>query len=491
MAAWLNGGAPAGGAGGWRRLTERPDLADGIYLPGEIADVEERSWAGYAKFNYGFDDFLGSGMSLDGNFGVRYVRTNVTSIGAFQFPDGGADFPQTTGLPQINDPDNPDFPGGPVGDQNRCLPPIQDDGGPGPGIPAPGFEPPTFCTFSPEVQAMLLAWANNGFEMRDIKHDYDVWLPSFNAKLGLNDDMLLRFAYSRSIARPDVGLLRASTSFSVLSQDDPRTPGGDPTPGGAGFFGFTANGGNPFLNPIKAHNFDLAYEWYFADVGSLTVSLFYKLIDDIIVAGAGDVTIENNGVTRTDVYFRQPTNSTERGKVKGFEIAHQQFYDFLPKPFDGIGTQFTYTFIKSDGVPSAGVNATNTAPGGDGGNDPLIDLADFPLEGLSKHNINASLIYEKGRISTRLSYNWRSDYLVTARDVITPFYPIFQNSTGQLDGSFFFTVNSNIKIGVQAANILNEITETESFIPDSDGRRGARSFFENDRRVTASVRASF
>ena len=142
-------------------------------------------------------------------------------------------------------------------------------------------------------------------------------------------------------------------------------------------------------------------------------------------------------------------------------------------------------------MPSAGVNATNSAPGGNGSNDPLIDLSDFPLEGLSKHNVNASLIYEKGPISTRVSYNWRSDYLVTARDVITPFYPIFQNSTGQVDASFFYTVNENIKIGVQAANILNEITETESYIPQSDGRRGARSFFENDRRVTASVRASF
>lgn len=488
---WLSGGTPAGGSGGWRRLTERPDLVDGIYLPGEIADVNEESWAGYIKFNYGFNDFLGSGMTLDGNFGVRYVSTRLTSTGAFSFPIAAATFPVHTGLPQIDDPDNPDFPGGAPGAQNRCLPPIQDDGGPGPGIPQPGYEAPTFCSFTPEQQAALIAFANGGSEFRSVSHKYDTWLPSFNAKLGLNDDMLIRFAYSRSIARPDVGLLRTSFNISALTQDDPRTPGPDPTPGGSGFFGFTANGGNPFLNPIKAHNFDLAYEWYFADVGSLTVSLFYKLIDDIIIAGAGDVTLVNNGVTVDNLYLRQPTNSPETGKIKGFEVAYQQFYDFLPKPFDGIGTQITYTYISSDGVPSAGVNATNSAPGGTGDNDPLIDLSDFPLEGLSKHNINASLIYEKGRVSTRVSYNWRSDYLVTARDVITPFYPIFQNSTGQLDGSFFFTVNSNIKIGVQAANILNEITETESFIPNSDGRRGARSFFENDRRVTASVRASF
>ncbi|MCK5744731.1 MAG: TonB-dependent receptor, partial [Oricola sp.] len=304
------------------------------------------------------------------------------------------------------------------------------------------------------------------------------------------DGQLIRFAYSKSIARPDVGLLRNSVDISVLAQDDPRTPGGDPTPGGSGFFGFTANTGNPFLNPIKSHNFDLSYEWYFADVGSLTFSAFYKIIDDIVIAGAGDVTLTNNGATVDNLYLRQPTNSPETGKIKGFEVAYQQFYDFLPSPFDGVGTQLTYTYIDSTGVPSAGVNATNSAPAGNGDNDPLIDLSDFPLEGLSKHNVNASVIYEKGPISTRLSYNWRSDYLVTARDVITPFYPIFQNSTGQLDGSFFYSINENIKVGVQAANILNEITETESFIPQSDGRRGARSFFENDRRITISLRAN-
>ncbi len=481
-------GAPGdGGSNGWRRLTDRPDLADGIYSPGEISDVVEESWAGYVKFNYGFDDFLGSGLSLDGNFGVRYVHTGLTSTGAFGFPDGAADFPVNTGLPPIADPDNADFPGG----GNRCLTPIADDMGAGTGTPQPGYEAPGFCALTAQQQADVLAFANNGSEVRDVKHDYDAWLPSFNAKLGLNDDMLIRFAYSRSIARPDVGLLRGSIDLSVLSQDDPRTPGGDPTPGGSGFFGFTANTGNPFLDPVRAHNFDLSYEWYFAEVGSLTVSAFYKIIDDIIVSGAGDVSLTNNGVTVDNVYLRQPTNSDETGKIKGFEIAHQQFYDSLPGLLSGFGTQLTYTYISSSGVPSAGVNATNSAPGGTGSNDPLVDLSDFPLEGLSKHNINASLIYEKGPISTRVSYNWRSDYLVTARDVITPFYPIFQNSTGQVDASFFYTINENIKIGVQAANILNEITETESYIPQSDGRRGARSFFENDRRVTASVRASF
>ena len=74
--------------------------------------------------------------------------------------------------------------------------------------------------------------------------------------------------------------------------------------------------------------------------------------------------------------------------------------------------------------------------------------------------------------------------------MITPFYPIFQNATGQLDGSFYYSINENIKVGVQAQNILNEVSETEQFIP-AGAIRGPRSFNQQDRRVTGSIRFNF
>ncbi|RFB04306.1 TonB-dependent receptor [Parvularcula marina] len=498
VAQWLanggNTGGAQGGGGGWRRLAERPGVVPGTpYLPGEIADVTEENFAAYVRFDYSFDNVFDSNMTLDGNFGLRYVETTLTSTGSYQFPDGDAVFPVTTGLGDVADPDNPDFPGG----DNRCVTPIQDDMGPGTGTPQPDFEAPGFCALDDATEAQLRQFANNGSQEVASENEYDILLPSFNAKLGLNDDMLLRFAYSKSISRPDVGSLRNNFTLSVLGQDDPRTDGPDPTPGGSGFFGFGAAGGNPFLEPVKADNYDVSFEWYFADVGSLTVSAFYKEIEDIIVGGQGDIPFANNGVTVSNVFTRQPTNSDETGKVKGFEVAYQQFYDGLPEPFDGLGSQITYTFIDSEGVASSGVNSTGATPAGNINPDtgeaqsqPLVDGSQFPLEGLSEHNWNVAAIYEKGPISTRLVYNWRSDYLVTLRDVITPFYPIFQDSTGQLDGSFFYSVNENFKIGVQGANLLNEITVTDQYVPSGD-LRAPRSFFQNDRRFTVSARFNF
>ncbi|MCQ8186100.1 TonB-dependent receptor [Parvularcula maris] len=495
VSTWLSGGDATGGGGGWRRLAERPNVVEGTpFLPAEIADVVEENLAFYVKFDYSFDDFVGTGLALDGNFGVRWFNTKLSSTGAFGFPNGEEVFPITTGDTPNSDPDDAGFNGG---TGNRCVTPVGSsasdaDGNPvsdgQPGVPQASYTAPEFCDLTDAEEAAARAFADGTAQVRELENDYNMFLPSFNAKLQLDDDKLIRFAYSRSISRPDVGLLRPSYTITPSSNDDPRTVETEAPRGGQGFYGFQATGGNPFLMPVSSHNFDVSFEWYFAEVGSLTVSAFYKEIEDIIISGQSSVLFENNGQEYDVFVTRAPSNSQETGKVQGFELAYQQFYDFLPAPFDGLGIQATYTFIDSEGVQSSGVSPTSATPVTD---EALIDLSDFPLQGLSKHNYNIAGIYEKGRISTRLVYNWRDEFLVTPRDVITPFYPIFQNATGQLDGSFFYSVNDSIKIGVQGANLLNDVTETTSFIPNSGGLKGPRSYFMNDRRVTLSARFSF
>lgn len=469
---------PQGGGGGWQRLSERSGVVPGTpYLPGEINETLEETQAAYMMLRFGHDNPFANGMTLDGNIGLRYVKTEFTSNGGWTFPQPG-DIPIDFGdAPNLLDPS--------LGGQNRCVQPI--------GLePGQTYTPPAFCALSQADRDRIRAFATGASVPVASTNSYDNWLPSINLRLGLNDDMIVRAAYSKGIARPDLGLMRSFFTLNPLTQDNPRTPEADPPPPGfqGGWFGFDAQGGNPFLKATEADNYDLSFEWYFADAGSFTTSVFYKEIKNIVVTGQGDLTFINpdTGASASDVFTRQPTNSDETGKVKGVEFAYQQFYDFLPAPFDGFGLQAALTLLDSTGVQSSTVNNTTTSPAA---NDALVDLGDLPLQGLSDVSYNIAGIYEKGRISARLAYNWRSDYLVTPRDVITPFYPIFQESTGQLDGSFFYTVNDNLKIGVQGANLLDEITKTTSYIPASDGRRGGRSWYRNDRRVTVSARFNF
>ena len=104
--------------------------------------------------------------------------------------------------------------------------------------------------------------------------------------------------------------------------------------------------------------------------------------------------------------------------------------------------------------------------------------------------MNAEVFYEKGSVSLRAAYNWRSKYLLTVRDEIFPFLPIYSDSYGQLDGTALLTINDRFKIGVQGVNLLNSVTKTLSVI-NADGLLAPRSYFVSDRRFTLTTRMKF
>jgi TonB-dependent receptor len=248
-------------------------------------------------------------------------------------------------------------------------------------------------------------------------------------------------------------------------------------------FRLTAESGNPFLKPALSDQFDLSLEWYVKPngVGSLTFNAFYKKIHNFFFQNVVERQVTSGGVTES-IFVRGPDNFDGSGTVKGFEIAYQQTFDFLPGLLSGLGVQASYTHIRSKGLPQQDTFRAETSPLGVQGN--------LPLEQMSKHNINAAVFFEKGPISLRTAYNWRSRFLLTSSDVIFPFFPIFNEKAGYLDASAFFSVTKQIKVGVQAVNLLNTVTKTtQQFSPT--GLLGPRSYFMNDRRFSFILRGSF
>jgi TonB-dependent receptor len=250
--------------------------------------------------------------------------------------------------------------------------------------------------------------------------------------------------------------------------------------------GLSATAGNPFLKPITSDNFDATLEWYFAGsrLGSITIDGFIKNIHNYIYEHTTLRDVTSNGVTET-IAVRGPDNFNKTGKVRGLEIAYNQVYDFLPGLLGGFGLSANYTYVTSKGVPNSYLN------GGSPSNTPSIGIdGSLPLAQLSKHTINIQPFYERGPVSVRVAYNWRSKFLLTETDVIFPYFPIWNDKTGTLDASAFFTVSPALKLGVQATNLTNEVTKTLQQYT-LDGRVAPRSYFMNDRRFSFIVRGTF
>ena len=278
----------------------------------------------------------------------------------------------------------------------------------------------------------------------------------------------LRLAASKVMTRPDFANIR---NFLQLGFD-------------ANSGQITATAGNPYLKPATAWQFDATVEWYFARVGQLSFDVFYKSVKDFFYQSLTNRTITSNGITQS-VLVRGPANYEGTGKIKGFEAAYQQTFDFLPGFLNGFGASGSYTYIDSSGLPNSFLN------GGAPANTSNIKPGNIPLEGLSRHTVNAALFYEKGPVSLRAAYNWRSKYLLTPADVIFPYTSIYQDAGGQLDASAFINLNKYLKIGVQGVNLANQVVRTQQAYISGSTETAPRSYIVNDRRFSFALRGTF
>jgi len=85
-----------------------------------------------------------------------------------------------------------------------------------------------------------------------------------------------------------------------------------------------------------------------------------------------------------------------KGKIKGVEANVQTFFNFLPGWLSGFGAQANVTYL----------DAKNALPAALGGQAQTVAMT-----GVSKWTYNLAGFYEKGPLSVRVAYNWRSRYV--------------------------------------------------------------------------------
>jgi iron complex outermembrane receptor protein len=140
------------------------------------------------------------------------------------------------------------------------------------------------------------------------------------------------------------------------------------------------------------------------------------------------------------------------GRIQGFELAATQ------PLFGGFGFQTNYTFADAE------------ADNGD------------PLPQASRDQFNLTGYFENERLSTRVSYTYRSDFFVTF-DRTTP---LNQESLRSLDAALSYSLTDNVTLTFDGINLTNE--EIVQFAGD---RFRPRAIYDNGRVYFFGVRVAF
>ncbi len=268
----------------------------------------------------------------------------------------------------------------------------------------------------------LQAFDEEVFVPATVEDDYTDVLPSVTVRYELGDDIILRAAAYRALARP------VFEGFAPRGEFE-------------GIDGATAEegaGGNPNLERQIADNFDVGVEWYLGNNGLLSAAVFHKEIDDYIAeivltdAQAFGLTIEE---------FETFTNLDD-ANVTGIELGYQQALTMLPGPFDGLIVGANATFLDGD------------AQFGGDGTDASARTIDLPK--LSDTLANFVLGYEKGRVDVRLSYAYRSEYLDEINGGFDDGLDRIVDEHGQWDLTGRFRVTDNLQLYGELKNLNDE-----------------------------------
>jgi len=275
-------------------------------------------------------------------------------------------------------------------------------------------------------------------------HYTDV-LPSINARLNLTDTLILRAAASRVVSRPT--LTDLSPAQSITSN-----PGNE-----------RITRGNPDLLPFRASQFEVGLESYFNRDSIASATAFYKAIDSFITRG-----VSTQLVDQVSFIVDQPVNG-KGASVQGVEVSYRTVFSGLPAPFDGFGTQISYTYTDSN------ANYFNAAKAG---------AAHYSLEGLSKNSYTFVGFYEKGPIQARVSYTWRDRYLVAPQTQTG--IPQFSDKYDQLDAGVQYSLTNHIILTADAVNLTDSREFTFANVIEN-----TQTYRDVGRRYTVGFRAKY
>lgn len=354
-------------------------------------DITEDTVSVYLQANY---ESTLANKPIRGNFGVRVVNTDITSIGF----------------------------------RNALSVQLEDDG-----------------SFS-----LSAAGSDVPFERTVAKSDYTEILPSFTIVMDLNDDVVLRGGVFKGLSRPDPNAYGNGRSINVSAGDtEVFTSLQDAVSG------ITATG-NPQLKPLVSWNIDAALEWYPNQDTVLAGGIYHKNFEGGFknVFQLETFNIDGNDV---EGFVRTTQTSDDSSNLYGLELTASHSFNYLPGFWGGFGTKVSYNHADSDFEFEDGVGGDGISFDAEGNTSDLIGVLEpAGLFGLSKNVASAQLYWQNDRFDAQMIYKTRSEYFQQfTRDTTNRVRYTDDNNVLELRLSYELT--NNIKLSFEGLNLLDEV----------------------------------
>lgn len=253
---------------------------------------------------------------------------------------------------------------------------------------------------------------------KEVGHlETDDWLPSLNLVYSVRQDMNLRAAYGRTLARPTFREMAPYSSFEFVND-----------------FIFT---GNPDLKRTLVNNYDLRWEWFTRPGEIVAVSGFYKdfknPIERVILNTNGEIEYQN--VSEAQVWGLELEMSKELGQIHS-ALQHLN-----------VGANLTLTHSQTSIAPSELEIIRAFDPDAD---------ATRPMQGESPYVINFDLSYANPNTGTDFGayYHVFGERQISVSLGGTP--DLHEQPRHQVDLNFSQDLWSGFSLSASVSNLLGE-----------------------------------
>ncbi|MBU3023727.1 TonB-dependent receptor [Aestuariibacter sp. A3R04] len=293
-------------------------------------------------------------------------------------------------------------------------------------------------------------------------------LPSLNIALQATSDIIVRFAYSQTMAPLDLNQWGGGRNISIGNgYPDELT---NPVPNN-GLGATSANqGGNPDLNMWDSTNTDVSVEWYANPTTLASIGFFYM---DIASFVGSDTIIDRTIADGDGVVRGRPVPLTtpvqgDGATIKGVEVGLKHGFDYLPGFWGDFGVDANYTYSPS-------TSGTDEAT-----------QEDLPFVDSSKNQANLVLWFENEEgLQGRIAYNYRSERNAGERGN-NQTTRLYQKAVSYVDASVSYDITDYSTVYLNISNLTDE--QEDYYYSFEDNYGGTRLF---ERRATLGARFRF